>query len=128
MILAGMIGTDEDALICDLAETYHIYDYKALPARKVAILANGLRDDSRIKMIIAGQKITLEELLLCSIYDKVAILQWLNTKDGVKGRNYPKSLLHELTRDHSKDYAALTPEEFERRRAEILSKYAKEDG
>lgn len=123
-----MIGTDEDALICDLAETYHIYDYKALPARKVAILANGLRDDSRIKMKMTDQKITLEELLLCSIYDKVAILQWLNTKDGVHGQNQPKSLLHELLRDHSKDNAVMTPEEFERRRAEILSKYAKEDG
>ena len=31
-----MIKTDEDALICDLAETYQIYDYKSLPAYMVA--------------------------------------------------------------------------------------------
>lgn len=116
-----MIQFDEDALICDLAETYHIYDYKALPARKVAILANGLRDDSRIKMKMTEQKLTFEELLLCSIYDKVAILQWLNTKDGVKGQNQPKSLLHELIRDHSKDNAVMTADEFERRRAAIIN-------
>ena len=30
MILANMIKTDEDALICDLAETYQIYDYNGL--------------------------------------------------------------------------------------------------
>ena len=30
-----MIKTDEDALICDLAETYQIYDYKSLPAYMV---------------------------------------------------------------------------------------------
>ena len=36
MILANMIKTDEDALICDLAETYQIYDYKSLPAYMVA--------------------------------------------------------------------------------------------
>lgn len=123
-----MIGFDEDALICDLAETYHIYDYRALPARKVAILANGLRDDSRIKMKMGGQILTLEQTMLCSIYDRVALLLWINSKDGSKGTNRPKSVLHELTRDHSKDNASLTPNEFERRRAEILSKYAKEDG
>ncbi len=41
-----MISRDEDALICDLAETYQIYNYKSLPARLVATLSVGLRDDS----------------------------------------------------------------------------------
>lgn len=122
-----MISFDEDALICDLAEVYGIYNYRALPARTVAILANGLRDDSRIKMSMTEQKLTLNEIMLCSIYDKVALLLWLNTKDGAKGVNHPKSVLNELIRDHSHDNAVLTAEEFERRRAEILSKY-KEDG
>ena len=30
---------DEDALVCDLAETYGIYDYKQLPLLKVAVFA-----------------------------------------------------------------------------------------
>ena len=38
-----MIKTDEDALICDLAETYQIYDYKSLPAYMVATFSVGLR-------------------------------------------------------------------------------------
>ena len=36
-----MIKTDEDALICDLAETYQIYDYKSLPAYMVATFSVG---------------------------------------------------------------------------------------
>jgi len=45
-----MIKLDENALICDFAETYHIYDYRQLPPTRVAVFACGLRDDSRIKM------------------------------------------------------------------------------
>ena len=39
-----MIKQDEDALICDLAETYRIYDYRQLPLLQVAVFAYGLRD------------------------------------------------------------------------------------
>ncbi len=34
--------------MCDLAETYGVLDMDALPARLVATLAAGLREDSRI--------------------------------------------------------------------------------
>lgn len=43
-----MILTDEDALICDLAETYHVLDYRSLPLLTAATLASGLRSDARI--------------------------------------------------------------------------------
>ena len=49
-----MLATDEDALICDFAETYHILDYRALPVKQRAVLASGLRENSRIKMKLAG--------------------------------------------------------------------------
>ena len=49
-----MLNLDKDALLCDLAETYHIYDYKSLPCKMVATFSCGLRADSRIKMKIAG--------------------------------------------------------------------------
>jgi len=48
MTLAGMVRLDEAALICDLAETYGIYDYRQLPIRTVAVLSAGLREDARI--------------------------------------------------------------------------------
>ena len=49
-----MVKTDKDAWMCDLAETYHIYDYESLPLSKVAIFSVGLRANSRIKMKMQG--------------------------------------------------------------------------
>ena len=51
-----MIETDESALICDFAETYHIYDYSALPVSYAATLAYGLRSDSRIRLKLGEVK------------------------------------------------------------------------
>lgn len=72
-----MLRQDRDALICDFAEEYHIFDIKSLPARRVATFAVGLRDDSRIKKKIRGSKYSREELLLAQIHDRIAGLLWL---------------------------------------------------
>jgi len=78
-----MISLDEDALICDLAETYQIYDYRSLPVRLVATLAAGLRDDSRIKLLAVGSPVAQNTILLASIADRVdALRYWLA---GYKG-------------------------------------------
>jgi len=84
-----MMKFDEDALLCDLAETYQIYDFKQLPLTKVAVFSLGLKDDSRIKMKIRSQKLDLEKLLLMSVADNLKILLWSKTKDAQKGRNKP---------------------------------------
>lgn len=42
----------EDELICDMAESYRIYDYRALKARYAATLALGLRPHSRVMLKI----------------------------------------------------------------------------
>lgn len=47
-----MLWTDRDALICDLAETYHVLDYRTVPVGTLATLCAGLHDDSRIKLKI----------------------------------------------------------------------------
>ncbi|WZU00307.1 DUF5361 domain-containing protein [Erysipelothrix sp. D19-032] len=60
--------------------------------RLVASFANGLRDGSRIRMIMSGSNVSTETLLLASIFDKLNILIWQNTKDGRKGANKPVSL------------------------------------
>lgn len=39
-----MVAVDEEALICDFAETYNILDWRELPCRTAAILASGLRN------------------------------------------------------------------------------------
>lgn len=69
-----MILLDEDALICDFAETYHILDYTALPATLAATLAVGLRDDSRIKCLMADRKASVDTILLAGIIDRLSVL------------------------------------------------------
>lgn len=82
MSLAAMLAFDKTALICDLAETYHIYDYRALPVMTLAALASGLRPDSRIKLKMANIKETSSEVLLIQIFDQLQMMryQWFATK------------------------------------------------
>ena len=98
MILAGMIREDETALICDLAETYGILDWRALPLKTAAALSSGLRESSRIKMKIAGVQADQETLLLAAAVDRLSLLVWAKTRDGMSGRNRPNSIFEQLTR------------------------------
>ena len=117
-----MIATDEDALICDLAETYQIYDYRSLPARFIATLSMGLREDSRIKMIMNDEKVPIDTFLLCLLLDKFNAWIWMNTEDGQKGINRPKSIAESLlNKDKDSDIQSFTSvEEFENARKAIL--------
>src|SRR5690606_39631099 len=81
-----------NALMCDLAETYGIYNYRQLPPTLVAVFSLGLRENSRIKMKLSGQTVPFETMLLAGIYDRLSMLVWFQTKDGHKGRNRPTSL------------------------------------
>lgn len=111
-----MIQTDEDALICDLAETYGIYDYRQLPITQVAVFACGLSEKSRIKKILSGQKEDLDTLLLAGIYDTVRLLFWTKTKDGQAGRNRPNSVAQALegSKVEREERVFSSGEEFER--------------
>lgn len=122
-----MISTDRNALICDLAETYRVYDYRSLPAQTVATFSVGLRDDSRIKMKMSGAKVTQEILILSMIADRLGILVWLFTEDGRNGRNRPPQLIEmlygkEIKRAKSSVLTFDTPEAFEEARREILNR------
>ena len=117
-----MIKIDENALICDLAETYHIYNYRQLPADLVAVFSVGLHENARIKMAMSGQRVPLETLLLASIADRVGILAWQNTEDGHKGRNAPKEFVSILTEEPKEREESVfkSGEDFENTRAQIL--------
>ena len=65
----------------------------------VATLTFGLSETSRTKRKLSKQKLSLEEMLLAIIADRLGILVWHNTKDGKKGRNQPKSLFKDLTEE-----------------------------
>lgn len=112
---------DEDALICDLAETYGIFDYKRLPARRVASFAMGLRPNSRIKLRMSGASVDTNTLLLASAVDQLRLLVWSKTKDAEKGRNKPSSIAAMLTAPPAREgetYA--TGKDFEAARAALL--------
>lgn len=117
-----MLTIDEIALICDLAETYGIFDYRQLPADSVAAFSVGLRDNSRIKMKLSGQKISLDSTLLAGIIDRLSILIWQKTKDGQKGVNIPSSLVKALTNGtkEREEVSFSSGEDFEKTRKELL--------
>lgn len=69
----------------------------------VASLVFGLGENSRIKRKIAGQKLTLEQIILVRIYDEVAWLKWAQTKDGQHGTNRPEPLLQKLLQSDKKE-------------------------
>ena len=93
MYLARIIQTKEDDLICDLAETYNIYDYHSWPAFKIAVLTFGLRDNARIKL---DNQFTLDTLFLAGCVDRLSLLLWQNTRDGQKNTNRPTSVVEQL--------------------------------
>lgn len=96
-----MISANRDALLCDMAETYGIYDFRALPVPVLATLAVGLREDSRIKMYMNGTKITRNETLLAAAVDRLSLLWWSKTEDARTNSNRPKSMISMLLGDQT---------------------------
>ena len=117
-----MLAVDKTALICDLAETYGILDYKVLPVETLAALSVGLRENSRIKMKLSGAKVQPDFLLLAAAVDRLSLLVWSKTKDAEKGRKRPKSLVEVLNgkKKESDVMAFNTAEEWERAKAKII--------
>ncbi len=115
-----MVAQDESALICDFAQTYHIYDYKALRPSQAAIYAAGLPDDSRIKMKLSGRKLGLDTMLLAAAVDRLSILIWAKTKDAERGQNKPKSILEALTAEDDDSVEFDTIEAYEAARARVI--------
>ena len=116
-----MLNLDEDAVICDLAETYQVYNYRSLPLHLVATFVCGLGQNSRIKKKISNEEFTTTELLLMKISDCLQLLVWQNTADGMKGKNRPTLLSERLF--NSKKTTSLgfnSIEEFELTRQAII--------
>ena len=126
LILVCMLNTDEEALICDFAETYRIYNYKEIPCKMAAIYAKGLKENARIKMKLAGVKVTLEDMLLASIADHTKLLTWMQTEDARKGKNRPKTILPRLLGEEERKIISFeTGEEFEKEWKRLTEKGVK---
>lgn len=109
-----MIAADENALICDMAETYGVFDMRALPVSMLATLAAGLRENSRIRIKLSGAQAAPETLLLASGVDALNFLAWTKTKAAQSGKNRPKSLLSAFMETPVQEdvIGYRTPEEF----------------
>lgn len=90
-----MITIGEEELICDLAETYNIYNYQSLPVKLVAIFSCGLRENSRIKKKLRlsdpYEDISME--MLVAMYDKLNLISW---QIGGNEDDRPESLFQKL--------------------------------
>ena len=85
-----------EELTCDMAETYHALDWRALGLPLAATLAAGLRENSRTRMALAGSVSTVDTLLLGAAVDALHLLVWAKTKDGQKGRSRPEPVVNRL--------------------------------
>lgn len=120
-----MIELDEDALVCDLAETYQIYEYRSLPLKLVATLSVGLRDNSRIKMLASGMHVSQDTLLLAAIADRVEMFRYGFSDAAKKGKRPPEMLVDALTGGtHKKSNVTSfkTADEFETALAKLRGK------
>ncbi|MGX7390955.1 DUF5361 domain-containing protein [Dolosigranulum pigrum] len=119
---------DEDALVCDLAETYGIYDYKQLPLLKVAVFAYGLSDDSRIKRRFSQQKVDLDTLILASLYDQFNVLLYaFSNGKGDQPLSLTDTLMDRPTQSTRKEHVFQSREDFNRARQQLLEELRKED-
>ena len=120
-----MLTFDEDALICDMAETYGVFNLFELPPQLAATLAVGLREDSRIKVKMSGMKMDFNKYILAALFDKVNWLCWTKTKDAQHGTHVPESILDLLLqtdKPNAPDEFMVfdSPEAFEKARQDLL--------
>lgn len=118
-----MIHTDEGALICDLAETYHIFNYRELPVKLLATLSIGLNDDSRIKKKLRNVQTLPRYVVDTFIVDALNILMWQNTANGLEGKNKPESVLKKIMgEEEDSEYMSFASgDDFEKYRKELIN-------
>lgn len=113
-----MVDLDEDSLICDLAETYGIHDWKAWPLRYIATLACGLRADSRIVGKMGGVKEQPPIYMLCAhLLDSVNALAWSLCGDK---NHRPNSMVERIVAGQKETNGYSSVADFEKARKKIL--------
>lgn len=113
-----MMAADRDALLCDLAETYHVYDFRALPALTLAALCCGLRNDSRIRQKMAGVQISRLEALMVIADNLTIIRHGLFAK---KGAEMPPLFADQIP-DGNETFGFASGEDFMKARNDLLKR------
>lgn len=81
-----------------MAETYGVYDWRALPLKTAATLAQGLPAQSRVVKAASNTDMpAIDITLLAIIADRLGQIAWMLSEDGSKGKNRPPSLLEVLS-------------------------------
>ena len=116
-----MLATDENALICDFAETYGVMDWRSLPVRQAATLAASLRSDARIVQKMSGMRISVTDMVQAYMADRIAFIAWSKTKDAQHNTGRPPSILKLLLETNENEYTGFdTPEDFDAWRAKMI--------
>ena len=108
-----MLALDRDSFICDMAETYQLFDIKSVPIRLLAVLASGLGVDSRIRLKQEGLRAPWEVVLLATMVD-----MWSSGDDGRIATRF-LAAEKKTNRDTFKVFSSV--EEFEREKAYIIA-------
>lgn len=68
------------------------------------------------------RKLTIEQMMLAGLVDRVSLIMWSRTEDGQRGMNKPKSVLKALEgiKEESAYQHFDSIEDFERKRAELF--------
>jgi len=112
----------KDALICDFAEYYHLYDLHSVDLRTASVLACGLPADSRSIRKITGQKYSLEMIIRMKTLDTLASIEHAYVSVHSKRKvPRPQSIFKLLSGKTDKDVQAFrSGAEFEIARERLL--------
>lgn len=105
-------------MVCDLAETYKIYNYKDFEINYIAKLVRGLSQSSRVFMHLNDSALPVEQMLLAGIADRLGLLLWQNTDGRAK---MPDLILDNFAKKEKETCSYYSAEDFERARKEMLS-------
>ena len=94
-------------MICDLAETYHIFEYRRVPVRLLGTLVAGLGANSRVHQRITEQEVPTDIFLQAAIVDELRMIVYL--LDGNKNKKMPEPITVFSTLDVTLPMVSLTP-------------------
>lgn len=114
-----MLGVDRDAVICDLAETYHVLDYRSIPIMTLATLCAGLRDDSRIKMRMMEMHMVAPSFAFVRIADTLTMILHVLAGDKSKPKLYQDIMTGKQIKKKTTGFSSI--EEFEEARKRFLN-------
>ena len=112
----------KDALVCDFAQYYHLYDLECIDINLGATLACGLPSESRTIRKISGQIFPTEMILQMGILDVLRSIEhaYINVHSKRKVPK-PQSIFKLMNKKDDKDIRAFrSGEEFEIEREKLL--------